>query len=152
MTPKQWAAWAFESVTGWSWHRELSREDGAVYMDRWQLLKTGLLSVYINRINLPDYDELLHNHPWKHCYSVKLWNYYEEQVPGPEFRVPGRFSRIPEQHRITYLGGEKPVWTLFIGWRSTHKWGFIAHDGAVISWRDRLVQRGIDPDQNERGH
>lgn len=151
MTPKQWLGWIWESVTGWSWHRALVRESGEVYMDRYQLLKTRLLSVYVNKISLPDYDELLHNHPWRASWSVKLKGTYEEQLPGPEYRVPPRFSRIPEQHRITYLYNG-PVWTLFIGWRSDRPWGFIANDGAVIPWRARLLQRGIDPNANERGH
>lgn len=149
MTPKQWLGWAFETVTGWAWHRRLRRETGEIYMDRWQLLKTKPLSIYINRINMPDYDELLHTHPWLRSYSLKLRGSYVEQLPGLEFRVPPRWNRIPEQHRITRLINDKPVWTLFIGFskRGEDEWGFIAHDGTLIPHRVRRAQRGVMSEQ-----
>lgn len=55
---------------------------------------------------------------------------------------PPRLSRIPKAHRATYVspGG---AWTLFIGWRSERRWGFVQPDGQVISWRVRAAQRGM---------
>lgn len=147
-------AQGFERVTGWRWHVTMSRGTGEVYMDRWQLLKTRLLCVYVNHIRLPDEDPLPHNHPWLKSWSVKLKGFYWEEVwkTFPRFgqfwcivdhaRRPGRISRIPENHRITEVspGG---AWTLFIGWRSERKWGFIGSEGQVIPWRVRAAQRGL---------
>lgn len=57
-------------------------------------------------------------------------------------RRPGRFSRIPEEHRIIKLHGGKSVWTLFIGWRSDRPWGFVNPETReVVGWRERAKQR-----------
>jgi hypothetical protein len=141
MTPKQWLGWAFESVTGWAWHRRLRRETGEVYMDRWQFCRTKRLSIYVNRINLPDADPLLHTHPWRRSYSLKLKGSYVEQLPGLEFRVPPRFNRVPDQHRIVRLVGDRPCWTLFVAFKVDRQWGFISNDGTLIPHRVRRAQR-----------
>lgn len=166
MTPGQWAAWAFESVTGWRWHRKLRRETGDVYMDRWQLLRSKRLSIYVNRINLPDADPLPHTHPWAESYSLKFWGSYTEEVfePAsvvferitgskwtneedglvPMTRVPPRWSRIPDVHRITKLTGGKPCWTLFFGVKVAQRWGFVQPDGTLIPAKVRKAQRGVE--------
>lgn len=155
MTGKQWLAWAFESVTGWRPYVSMSRASGEVYMHRWQLLKTRLLSVYLHKICLPDEDPWYHTHPWRKSWSVKLWNSYRETVQivfrglresvlYNYTRLPGFVSRIPERHRIIELKDGKPVWTLFIGWRSDAPWGFIDPDtDSVVDWKTRSKQRGL---------
>lgn len=145
----------------WVWRRRLRRESGEVYMDRWQLLKSPILSVYINRINMPDYDRWLHNHPWRRAYSLKLGRKsYTEQVlwPGANseavhyleelgiyaYRRPGRWSRIPELHRIHQLDGGGPVWTLFIGIGRKRPWGFRdPSTGEVMPAEQRKAERGV---------
>lgn len=145
---------------GWAWHRTLRRETGEVYMDRWQFCRTRLLSVYINRINLPDADELPHNHPWRASWSLKLRGSYTEEIHEPivmasngiwltrrmSFRTPPRLNRIPLVHRIVELRGGRPCWTLFIGWRADRPWGFLQDNGRVIPWRVRSAQRGVTAD------
>lgn len=153
MTPKQWAAWAFESITGWRWHRKLRRETGEVYMDRWQLVRTKRLSVYINRINLPDADPLPHTHPWRRSYSLKLAGSYTEEIfsqltPLDEvwshgLRVPPRWSRIPDIHRIVELTNGRPCWTLFVGFDVSQRWGFVQPNGRLIPAKVRKEQRGV---------
>jgi hypothetical protein len=147
----QWAAWAFETLTGWRWHRKLRRETGEVYMDRWQFCRTRRLSVYINRINLPDADPLPHNHPWARSYSLKLKGSYIEEVytygPGPDdvniaVGAPKRFNRIPQVHRIAKLT-DGPCWTLFVGFDATKPWGFVEPGGFVIPANVRKEQRGV---------
>jgi hypothetical protein len=156
-----WAKF-FERLTGWRWHVTMSRTSGEVYMDRWQLLKTRLLSVYINHIRLPDEDLWMHTHPWLKSWSLKLRRWYREEFKlcGGSWdavysRVPGRFSRIPKQHRIVELPKDG-AWTLFIGWRSEMPWGFVEPEsGEVVGWRERAKQRGLPTSassgaQNER--
>lgn len=140
----------------WKWHVIMSRKSGEVYMHRWQLLKTRLLSVYVNKICLPDEDTWLHTHPWRKSWSLKLWNWYIEELPSDtllgEFSVPGRLSRIPEQHRIVFLNGNKPVWTLFVGWRSDRGWGFVnPQTGSVVKWQTRARMRGMRAEQFSGG-
>lgn len=153
MQLRQWASWAFESVTGWKWHRRLRRETGEVYMDRWQLLRSKRLSIYINRINMPDYDPLPHTHPWEKSYSLKLRGSYTEEtffrsqvcrkLVSHGLRVPPRWSRIPEIHRITELTNGKPAWTLFFGIKVASVWGFVQDDGTVIPGEKRKADRGV---------
>jgi hypothetical protein len=138
----------------WVWHRKLRRETGEVYMDRWQLLKLRFFCLFVNRINMPDYDPLPHNHPWRRAYSLKLRGSYREDLPWPTERgrklglvvghVPGRLSRIPEVHRIAFLRGGRPVWTLFIGLGRKRPWGFVELDGTVIPKAVRKAQRGVE--------
>jgi hypothetical protein len=159
MTLKQWAAWAFESVMGWRWHRRLRRETGEAYMDRWQLLRTKRLSIYINRINLPDADPLPHTHPWEESYSLKFWGSYTEETFRVQMlptliglpprllsqgeRIPPRWSRIPDIHRIVELTNGKPCWTLFFGVKVAQRWGFVQPDGKLIPAKVRKAQRGV---------
>lgn len=150
MTVKQWLGWAFESVTGWRWHVDMRRAAGQVYMDRYQLLKTRLLSVYVNHIRLPDEDPWLHTHPWKKSWSLKLRRSYTEELQVSDGKVvayytraPGRLSRIPEQHRIITVP-EAGAWTLFIGWRSELPWGFVEPESQeLVGWRERAKMRGL---------
>jgi hypothetical protein len=154
MTPSQWVGYAFESLTGWVWHRRLRRETGEVYMDRWQLLRSRKLSIYINRINMPDADDLPHNHPWDSSYSLKLKGSYIEEVwklkedeQGPYFAVetgrPSRWSAIPNVHRIIKLTDGKPCWTLFIGLGAKRQWGFMLPSGVVVPAKVRKAERGV---------
>lgn len=145
-----WTVWpAISRAWPWKWHRRLRRTTGEVYMDRWQLLRTKLLSIYINRINMPDEDPLPHTHPWRKSWSVRLKGWYIEEVysrfMGCHFvqnRVCQRFNRIPNAHRIVALraGG---CWTLFIGWRADRPWGFVKPDGTVIPHQTRKAERGV---------
>ncbi|OFV83050.1 MAG: hypothetical protein A2W26_07860 [Acidobacteria bacterium RBG_16_64_8] len=147
----------------WAWKKNMRRESGEIYMERWHLLKTRWLSVYVNKICQPDSDPWFHTHPWQKSWSVKLWNEYIEIVQYViqvsaimcllynQQRVPGRFSRIPERHRIVELKDGKPVWTLFIGWSSDRPWGFIDPETQnVVDWKTRVQQRGMTPEESRK--
>lgn len=155
MTCAQWLAWGFESITGYVWHRKLRRETGECYMDRWQLIKSRALCVYVNRINTPDYDDLPHSHPWPRAYSLKLRRGYVEEVftvwthsglVSNGLRRPPRWNRIPKVHRIIKVD-EGGAWTLLIGFNrrpgSDGAWGFVRPDGTVIPAKVRKEQRGV---------
>ncbi len=145
MTGLQWLAWGFKSVTGYQFRKDIKREAGETYMIRWHLLKTRIFSIYVHKILTPDYDQLLHTHPWLASWSLRLSRRpYREQLPGGVFRFPPRFHRIPFEHRITDLPEDKPVWTLFIGWKSSKNWGFVANDGAIIPSQVRKQHRGLE--------
>lgn len=128
----------------WKWHRQFRRStDEPVYMDRWQLLRSPWLDVYVNRINRPDFDDLPHNHPWRRAWSFKLWGSYVERLGrhGALLRQPARWSRIPEVHRIESLVGGRACWTLFLGRERRSSWGFIKADGSVIPHKARAATR-----------
>jgi hypothetical protein len=138
----------FERLFGHKFQRDLRRDCGEVYLRRWHLIKTDLLSVYLHQIRLPDEDPWLHTHPWPKSWRVLLKGHYWEEVPGRgkinDLRHnTDRIAPVPERHRIITLADGKPVWTLFIGWKTTGRWGFV--DPAtrqIMGWRQRLTQRG----------
>jgi hypothetical protein len=139
--------------------KNMRREDGVIYQTRYHLLKTKLLSIYINVIRTPDYDPWFHNHPWRRSWSLKLRNDYTEIVSsdgrwGERVVRPGKLSRIPEFHRIVSLHTPEPgepVTTLFIGWRSDRPWGFVNPDtGELVSWQDRVKMKGMTPEESRR--
>ncbi len=126
-------AWLKGTKNPWVWKRVLQRPGRYPYMVRRQLLVTRWLTIYLNNILTPDFDARLHTHPWKRAYSLKLAGYYYEELSlilGGTIRRPGRWSRIPKQHRIVSLS-EAPVWTLFIGIGKPVPWGFINPDGTL---------------------
>lgn len=137
----------------WSWKRELGKDEGEVYMVRYQLLVLGKwLRVYVNKICRPDHDPRLHTHPYRASWSLKLWGSYWEQIPAKDAKhfkgqvelglvdgtlclvhKPKRWSKIPLAHRIVELING-PTWTLFIGWRRDIPWGFQNEDGSFEEW------------------
>ena len=60
-------------------------------------------------------------------------------------------SEYPPEHASTYMKvyGHFFLYPLFFGWRSAKSWGFVDPEGQIIPWKERLRQRGIDPDRNE---
>lgn len=117
------------------WRRVFRRSAGdPPYMVRRQLLRSPWLDLYLNCILTPDYDPHPHNHPWKRCYSLKLWRSYIERIysgPGLIFehwRAPKRWSKVPAIHRIEDLP-EGPAWTLFVGVGRCKVWGFFEMPG-----------------------
>ena len=140
----------------WKFKKNMRRDSGDIYMVRWHLLKTRLLSIYINHIRLPDSDPWLHTHPWRKSWSIKLRGRYLEEIATEEkpaayyCRWPGFFSRIPEQHRILIVPSGGAL-TLFIGWRSDRPWGFVNPEtGEVVDWKTRVKMRGMTPEESRR--
>lgn len=134
-----------------AWHRRFRRSGGDAYMDRWQLLRSYWVDVYLNCIRLPDEDPFPHNHPWRRSYSLKLWRSYVEQVFSGfrlgfmHYRVPRRWSRVPSFHRVDALPNG-PCWTLFIGIGRRKgdgdSWGFFdLNTHRIIPHRERAAQR-----------
>lgn len=118
------------------WKRTFRRSPSdPPYMIRRQLLRSPWIDIYLNCILTLDYDPEPHNHPWKRCYSLKLFGSYIERIysgPGLIFehwRVPKRWSKVPTIHRIEDLIGGKPAWTLFIGIGRSRVWGFFEMPG-----------------------
>ncbi len=135
--------WARGSREAFAWKRTFRRSPGdPVYMVRRQLLRSPWVDIYLNHILTPDYDPHPHNHPWKRCYSLKLWRSYIERIyrgPGLIFehwRVPGRWSRVPNIHRIEDLP-EGPAWTLFVGVGRHKEWGFFEMPGGRFVRHDQ---------------
>lgn len=136
--------------------RDIPNEYGDIYLERYRILgwmpgaKTRLpIGVYLHRIRLADSDPALHSHPWKWALSFVLSGRYNEERRLADDRVVTRrvrwlnWLRGESFHRIDSLDGE--VWTLFITGPKAGSWGFRVN-GETVPWRERLKQRGIQPE------
>lgn len=126
-----------------------------LYMRRWRMIQTPWFGIYLHRIQRPDGDRYLHDHPWPFT-SFILKGGYSEDWLSPELlrrspTVQGR-PRTWGQHRTHMAGsvtrvrrGEYhsirhlyrvPTWTLvFVGRRGTD-WGYLTENG----WVDHETQ------------
>lgn len=106
-----------------------------VYLRRWRLIQTPWFGIYLHRINLPDGDRDLHNHPWAFRALILRGGYYEEFQPEmwkqPRLRYHGfsEFNKMPMHafHRIQSLT-RTPTWTLVFVGKRKQNWGFLVKD------------------------
>lgn len=103
------------------------------YLERFYILSTPFLGVYIHRFWANDMDGL-HDHPWD-SFSWLLEGGYLECIAGemqPIIRMEGdtHYRTACESHRITLLPGDEPgsCWTLFIRFRRKRIWGFYSSE------------------------
>jgi len=99
------------------------------YLERFYILSTPWLGVYIHRFWASDPDGL-HDHPWS-SFSWVLEGGYSEEIAGllePAIRQPGskHLRSAEEAHRVALLPGDEPgsCWTLFVRFRRKRLWGF----------------------------
>lgn len=137
--------------------RVIRNEQGDPYLTRYRIFgwmpgdqEQFPFSVYLHHIHRPDDDEALHSHPWDWAVSLVLAGGYLEELPGGETveRTSGsvRTLRHDDYHRITEVLDD--TWTMFLVGRKIRSWGFWVPGRGHVPWRDRLRERGIDPDRN----
>jgi len=120
------------------------------YLERFYLLRTKWLGIYLHRFWASD-DDGLHDHPWHSASILLAGGYYEEEperqgVPyGPsikKWRSPLRpLVKVRSRyaaHRITVPEGtEGTCWSLFIRFGTKkRKWGFYRNG----KWEQALEQ------------
>lgn len=114
-----------------------SRDGTQLYMTRWRIVQTPWFGIFLHRINLPDTDKDMHDHPWPFV-SLVLRGGYDEERPfmgGWKLDEPRRwlsigFRRATDLHRIVSLH-RKPTWTLVLAGRYKRPWGFMTPTGWV---------------------
>lgn len=97
---------------------------GAKFLQRYYILKTPILSVYIHHW-LKDDEADMHDHPWPFLILVLKQGYREILPSGPKIRKPWRvFGHLPTcKHRIELIDN-KPSWSLVIMGPKVREWGF----------------------------
>lgn len=134
----------------WAFMKRNDIEDitspGDTYMTRWRLVQTPWFGVYLHKINRPDHDRDLHDHPWDFRTLVLKGGYVEDWEPGSYTArlaarsdihhrrtwSPGSFHRmgLTEYHSIRELF-RIPTWTFVVVGKRHVQWGYMTEYGWV---------------------
>jgi len=116
--------------------RVINGPDQQPYLERYHLLRLPFgYRVYLHRFVASDPGRGLHNHPWKHAFSLLLCGSYEEtrmldasagNALHSRWLRPGRINFISGEvfHRVN-LPANRECWSLFIHAPKASNWGFI---------------------------
>jgi len=130
-------------------HRQDSEGKSVPYLKRYYIFRSKWFGAFIHQFWSSDPDHL-HSHPWANFSLILKGGYHESSIDGvTEFRNPGyfRFRQAQVFHRISigpYSSGA--AWTLFIHFRRTCKWGFLA-DGEWVESSQYGKKYGPDVEQ-----
>jgi hypothetical protein len=134
--------------------RRMIYRDGHKYLERFYILSTSLIGIYLHRFWSSD-DDGLHDHPWNSV-SILLKGAYMEEEPErqgvpygptvirkrspmhPPFKVRSKYAA----HRITVPDGtEGQCWSLFIRFGLKRRtWGFYWKNNKEDGWKAAPVQ------------
>jgi hypothetical protein len=142
--------------------RVICREDGEPYLTRFIVWgwkpsdgdRKYPFSIYLHLFHTPDYDPAPHSHPWDWAVSLILsGGYIEERLEEDGGAFLGVYKapalnviKSDTFHVITELSPKAPTWTLFIVGPKNATWGFMVPKRGYVPWRDRLRERGIEPE------
>lgn len=123
-------------MTKWAFFKRYDIVDAVnpskVYLTRWRLLQTPWFGIFIHKINLPDSDRALHDHPWNFV-SLILKGGYDEKRPTELVRrdiASFAFRRAEDLHAIVRLW-QVPTWTLILIGKNRRNWGFQTESGWI---------------------
>lgn len=113
-----------------------------LYMERWHLIKTRWLGVYIHRMVHDDDDRALHDHPGHNISLVLHGCYIEYLDDGRKLRGTGDivFRHAATKHRLELIVSGRPVTTIWIRLPSYREWGFWPN-GRFVPWHEFVDAR-----------
>jgi len=116
----------------WLSKRNIYRRPGELYLTRYVLFRTPIISAYIHCFHISDYPTL-HDHP-ANFLSIPLTKGYWEHLPDGTTldRKPFRpkFRTAEEFHRVELKPGTSgKVWAFFMFFRRRREWGFMTRRG-----------------------
>jgi len=127
---------------------------GALYLQRWHLLRNKTRRVFLHHIARADMDRDLHNHPWPKAFAIILRGGYEELVRDKDGNYKlhkhgllsiSRHAFHPEAyHKI--LGVRPNTWTLFFAGERKRSWGFLVTDFNSTRHVDYRTYLGLPAD------
>jgi hypothetical protein len=116
----------------WFTKMDIYRRPGELYLTRYVLFRTPLVSAYIHCFHISDYTTP-HDHP-ANFFSFPLTEGYLEHLPDgttvdrkpfrPKFRTGEEFHWVELRP-----GTEGKVWTFFMFFRRRREWGFLTKVG-----------------------
>lgn len=134
---------------------------GEVYLRRWRIIQTPLVGLYVHRIERPDHDVALHDHPWRATRYTSFWSfivrggYTESFATATELECNERSMLVHTaptvrsfpngaMHRIGYV--QPNTWTVVLVGRRVSSWCFYdAGLGQRVDWRAYLLNQGREP-------
>jgi len=132
--------------------------NGALYLERYELVRCCGWVVYLHRFELPDAEPWLHDHPWRWALALPLLGGYLEArlqhldgYDGPVVRFIERrpwrpyVLRAHDFHRIEALA-RRECWTLFVHSPRFRMWGFLRRleAGTTAYWQPFQKSRAED--------
>lgn len=118
---------------------------GENYLTRWRIIHTPWFGILLHRIDAPDPDSVLHDHPWDFTSIVLVGGYVEEfQTSRLATRAITQVWYRGSRHRMLTASGHRilrlhrtPTWTLVLAGPRIRDWGFWGPEGWVY-WKDWL--------------
>jgi hypothetical protein len=126
-------------------HRDILRDDSAIYMRRYYILNTPWFRLRLHHIFLSDYD-CLHDHPWNFLSILLKGEYIERRGVGvyeiDKIYKAGDilYRRAEDRHRLII---NKPVWSLVFMFKRRREWGFWTKQG-WLPWFKYQSQQKCD--------
>lgn len=125
--------------------KEIVAKNGELHFQRYRLLETPWLRIYIHKILVSDYDAHFHDHPWDFRSHILKGSYQEDCTYHPNhlaihsgvYKAGDTITHdARDSHQLTL---QTPVvWTLVVAWGRYRKWGYrIKHN----IWMDHVNYR-----------
>ncbi len=142
--------WLVERLFDWAWKHagmcpDLKLEtarNGGLYMNRWHIIRSQWLNIYLHEFNMEEAHEASHDHPYDSV-SIILGGGYREVFLDGRSRVVQKgdvvFRRATAAHRIvpdypehvTRHNGVINCWSLFVTGPRVRDW-FFYQNGKTI--------------------
>lgn len=116
--------------------KEIKSKAGVVHFQRYRLLNTPWLKIYVHKICQSDQDRHMHDHPWNFVSLLLSGSYREYSAVSPRWQdvkerviAAGRMVRHhhTDAHRIRLLTPH--VWSLVFAYGKTRPWGYQTERG-----------------------
>ena len=109
--------------------KDITRDNGDIYLKRWNLFECKFFSVKLHNIILSDYD-CHHDHPWSFISFIIKGGYVEYKDGTSKIIHPFSLLWRPAKtsHRLEL---HQPCWSLVITFKKTRQWGFFTKEGWV---------------------
>jgi hypothetical protein len=105
-------------------HKEIGWTEIGEEFTRFTLLKTRWFTIYLHKLDAPQWHPECHDHPW-HFWTLILWGgYWESSKQGLHWRGPGRilYRTAKFQHNVVTKG---VGWSIILTSHKKRDWGFM---------------------------
>lgn len=127
-------------------HFIVYNDNGAPSMQRWHIIRTPWLRLYLHK-HVGDDRTVLHDHSWHSlslCLKGSYWEVFRRGLMQKRKRWSLVYRRPETPHRIVLTIGAdglpKPAWTLFLTGPKVREWGFHFRSG-WLPWH-----QAVEPD------